>query len=129
MRRLIAILIAILTLFAYEIAYTEVTDGGILTRTIAYETTDTPVSVYRDPELTEYWGKLPAYTICKVTRSSNGITTITYKGKTGYISSNEMSPIISGSYVYTTGNAFVYQAPNKSSKKLRLRRSEERRVG
>ena len=123
MRKFMSVLLCIImAAIQIPVSGAEYADGAILTRTISYETSEYPVSVYRDAELTEYWGELPAYAICQVSRSSNGVAWITYKGRTGYISSSDMSPIPSGSYVVTIRNAYVYQSPSKRARKVRLKK-------
>ena len=82
------------------------------------------MAVYRDANLSEYWGALPQNTVVTVNAYKSGVAQITYSGRTGYASVYDMKKVETDgeddkevdAAAKTTRKTRVYQSASLSSR-------------
>ena len=97
------------------------------------------MSVYRDPYLGNLWGTLPQNTVVTVNAYAGGVAQITYKGRTGYASVDDMKKVEAvlaekpeedeeGTNATTTEKTRVYQAASLSSRHITVPKGIEVKI-
>lgn len=120
MRRIIALVCIALLLCAVP-AESEGTRSGVLFRTDDWVIVQSGATVYRDPELTQPWTRLPGCIVKRCCDFGNGCTWVSNGKRQGYMKSEDLSNLAEGVGLYAACNTRAYQGPSLKSRWVKVR--------